>query len=206
MVHSGKIVRAKDVVFREGSFEHIRAEKDGRAEKVKSLSLDDVTGDTSELELDEEADDAKSPAEAAADSAPEFDSDDESAAADSTKYTVKAITSHRTSADGLKEYQVKWVGYRATTWEPARIIQEDAPRVAQAYEQFLESRSKARVTRSQASRSAVTAAAAQPEAANASAAAAGSSDASAPSSSSSGEEKEEISDVVAARNDAAQRL
>lgn len=204
MVHSGKIVRAKDVVFRDGSFEHIRAEKEGRAEKIKSLSLDDVTGDTSELEPDGESDDAKS-AESVADSEPDSNSEDESVAADSTKYTVKAITSHRTSADGSMEYQVKWVGYRATTWEPARIIQEDAPRVAQAYEQFLESRSKARVTRSQASRSAVTVtAAAQPEPASASAVAAAGS--SAPSSGSSGEEKEEISDVVAARNDAAQRL
>jgi hypothetical protein len=204
MVHSGKIVQAKDVVFREGSFEHIRAEKEGRTKNIRSLSLDDVAGEDSGSEPVVESDDAKS-AESAADSEPDSnsDSEEEAVAAYSTKYTVKAITSHRTSADGSKEYQVKWVGYRATTWEPARIIQEDAPRVAQAYEQFLEGRSKARVTRSQTSlRSA--AVATQPEAA--AAPAAGSSDSSPASGGNSGEEKEDISDVMAARDDAAQRL
>ena len=107
------------------------------------------------------------------------------------RYTLKAIRSHRTAADGSTEYEVKWVGHSATTWEPAENIQEDAPKVVQAYEQFLTNRANARTTRSTARSQARPTLAAD--------------DAAADGDSSSDDEKESTP-VEAARDVAAQRL
>jgi hypothetical protein len=163
MLHSGKTMRVKDVLFREGSFRHMRAELKGSAEQVESLDLS-----TTELEASERRHDPASvlPEDEHADTdhnSPESDheldshseeehSESKESDVDSSKrrYRVKSITDKRTTAGGQVEYRVKWVGHSAATWEPADAIEEDAPDAVKDYATFIERMSEARVTRSRA--------------------------------------------------------
>jgi len=145
---AGKIITAKDVIFRESSFTHAAALRSGRTADIKPISDDDAD------DVDVEAVDpppSRRPAPASGDE----HSDDESSDADDgnsssiTKFKVRSIRNVRT-VDGKKEYEVKWVGYTAPTWEPAADIEVDAPALVQEYEKFLQRRSEARITRSRA--------------------------------------------------------
>lgn len=207
MLHTGKTIRAKDVIFREGSFTHMRAECDRRADEVETLDL-------AELEMEPSASATHATPEAPRDALPErradlevtdtdSDNDDEEPTqADDKKYTVKSITSHRTGSHGATEYQVKWVGHSALTWEPEAAIREDAPKVVKDYEQFLERRSNARVTRSRTTQASGTS---QPAPALLKPASTPSSVAD-NSSSDCSEDENESDSTLAARDVAAQRL
>jgi len=70
----------------------------------------------------------------------------------SKRYVLRAITDTRIQ-NGVKQYLVKWSGYSGATWEPASLIQEDAPKAVQEYETLLNDRAAVRsavTTRSQA--------------------------------------------------------
>lgn len=149
MLGSGKIILSKDVHFREGSFKHLRATLRNEEEDVRPLIVD--------AGLPDQDDNPTVPAEHR-DGHDEKDADINDASienaeveAEPMRYTLKAITESRIE-DGVKQYRCKWTGYRATTWEPASVIEEDAPEVARRYETFLESRAQARITRSRSSR------------------------------------------------------
>jgi hypothetical protein len=131
MLSTGKIAYVKDVIFREGSFEHLRR---GSKQGAEAIEISDLCADSASsadrLSTTVEDDVPNDP------DAPE------------ERYDVKWITEQRTGANGKTEFLVKWVGYPAPTWEPADTIREDAPEAVQQFERFLTQRSEARVTRS----------------------------------------------------------
>lgn len=135
MLKTGKTVYVKDVIFREGSFEHLRRGSTQGA--AAAIDLSDLCGsDASNADGASTTveDDADPNAPAAADS-------------EATRFQVKSITEQRKGVDGKKEFLVKWVGYKVPTWEPADTIQEDAPDAVKQFEEFHTQRSEARVTR-----------------------------------------------------------
>ena len=175
MLHSGKMIRAKDVLFREGSFKHLRADLQGQQDQIGPLDLtqlghrddvDDVVdqgrrGDESDAACDDtptmSGSDSKEDVKArttscAMESDDDDDNDHDSTSSSSTsskqRFEVKAITDQRMNSSGNVEYRVKWVGYSASTWEPALSMREDAPDAVRQYEAFVAVRSEARVTRS----------------------------------------------------------
>lgn len=127
VLRTGKTQKVKDVIFREGSFKHLQADLDGQARKVKPIDLSDL-GDESDDDHDGESSDSQ-------------DVDE------SQEYDVESIASHRVT-DGVKQYEVRWVGYPTTSWEPAGMMLEDAPDAVKQYETFQSQRVEARVTRS----------------------------------------------------------
>jgi hypothetical protein len=164
MLHTGKTVRVKDVLFREGSFEHMRAELKGSEDQVQSLDLSefDALPDSNgkheqkdgefppHQDQDEEADidrDRHLPDHEEKYPEPVDRNSDDSGR---RRYRVKSITDKRTTTGGHVEYRVKWVGHSAETWEPADTIEEDAPDAVKDYTSFIERRAEARVTRSRA--------------------------------------------------------
>ena len=160
MLRTGKTVRVKDVIFRERSFEHLRADLENRAAQVPSLDLADLEADDEDAERKNSArSSVTTEVEGAADSelddvgaessdVEDEDDDVQHDAPSERRYTVKAITDQRTNPHGQAEYQVKWVGSSTSTWEPALVMREDAPDAVKAYETFLSNRTQARVTRS----------------------------------------------------------
>ncbi len=158
LLHTGKTVKVKDVIFREGSFSHLQALNRGKSDEVPILDLStfEDTADTepqptpaSESEEDQNSDPDES----------KYDDNDDDGTAESShqsalpktvseqKFKLKAIIDRRATREGGTEYQVKWVGHPSPTWESAGYMIEDAPEAVRDYEQFLERRSTARVTR-----------------------------------------------------------
>jgi hypothetical protein len=144
MLHTGKTIVVKDVIFREGSFQHARALRKGNAADIEPIDLEATEDETDSKQPDAPIVNVDSDAE---EEKCDSDSDDE----DDTKsrFNVRSIQNTRV-VNGRKEYEVKWVGYPATTWEPADAIEADAPSAVRQYEKFLERRLEARVTRSRA--------------------------------------------------------
>jgi hypothetical protein len=136
LLSTGKVIYVKDVIFREGSFEHLRrgATEPG-SQAVDIAELCPAAG--------------SDPADARVSNTVE-ECEDESIEEQSTskRYTVKCITQQRQAENGKTEFLVKWVGYAAPTWEPADVIREDAPQAVESYEEFVAQRTEARVTRS----------------------------------------------------------
>lgn len=137
MLGSGKTIRARDVVFREGSFTHIHALNIGDTSEVEPLHYPDAPLAQAE------------PVESKLDS-PDDDESDADAVISDQRYTVRSITDKRTTPGGKIEYRVKWTGYSDESWEPAENIAEDAPEAVERYTQFEKSRTESRTTRSQA--------------------------------------------------------
>ena len=146
MLRSGKIVLSKDVHFREGSFLHLRALSTGHPHDVEPVDLGvmhDESGaragqfDSAPFDMD----DLDQPL-------PDRDREEQKYldAADevieSKKYELKAITDVRDHG-GIKQYRCKWTGYAGATWEPASVIQEDAPVAVQEYEALVAGRAAA---------------------------------------------------------------
>ena len=54
------------------------------------------------------------------------------------QYTIERITDQRTTKNG-KQYLVHWKGYDEdeNTWEPAKIIEKDAPEAVKDYKEVL---------------------------------------------------------------------
>ena len=54
------------------------------------------------------------------------------------QYIIKRITDHRTTKDG-KQYLIHWKGYNKdkSTWEPAKVIEKDAPEAVKDYKDVL---------------------------------------------------------------------
>jgi hypothetical protein len=160
MLHSGKTLMVKDVMFREHSFKHLSAHTDGQVDQVESLdvaelnpSIDDEVAPRLGAEArpsmttEQECKDDVDPSDA--EDADADDADDESEEEKQPRrFEVKSITDQRTDAGGKVEYRVKWAGYPATTWEPAATMREDAPDAVKHFESFLAQRQEARVTRS----------------------------------------------------------
>lgn len=48
-------------------------------------------------------------------------------------YYIEEIIAYRV-VDGQGQYLIKWVGYDEMTWEPADIIREDDPEIAEMYD------------------------------------------------------------------------
>ena len=140
MMHTGKMVRARDVLFREGSFKHMKAQMGGRGEQVDELDLTSLV--PSSLTDDDEVD-----VESDVDSSEQDHVDEVESSVNESKYEVQSITDKRVK-DGKVEYCVKWKGYDAPTWEPADTMTEDAPKVVKSYEDFVSDCSNARMTRS----------------------------------------------------------
>lgn len=205
MLHTGKAVRAKDVIFRESSFAHMRAERERRAEEVKAMDLADLSTEPQparDQSKNNRSDQRRDPVGSEDNDDSDADEDPAPDQSDSKKYTVKAIRSHRTAKDGSTEYEVKWVGHSAATWEPAGNMQEDAPKAVENYERFLENRTSARTTR--ASSRAESAASSAKKTTEASAKTAAVPSVAGGDDSSDDEEKQ--NPTVAARDVAAQRL
>lgn len=155
MLHSGKTLKVKDVLFREDSFKHLRADLSGKADRVKSLDVAELGPSLSdELDLEQKAGSpppmtTEHECKDALEASDEEDAADEESEQEEKKqrFEVKSITDQRTGPGGQVEYRVKWTGYSAPTWEPAVVIREDAPDVVKQYESFLVQRQEARVTR-----------------------------------------------------------
>ncbi|OMP12543.1 hypothetical protein COLO4_03052 [Corchorus olitorius] len=158
MVHTGKILRVKDVIFREGSFTHIKAEVSGNRGSVASMDIADLfppaEDDLVAESLGNDGDDDDGRDDDGVDKLETIDDSDSEVAQDDPRYEVSAIVDKRLRSDGGTDYSVKWKGYSSTTWEPADVIRQDAPTAVKAYEDFVAKRSSARVTRSAARRSA----------------------------------------------------
>jgi hypothetical protein len=150
MLHSGKIVSAKDVMFREGTFTHVRAVRKGRESTVGAIDLDEIALETSDYQNMH----LPSPMPAATNAA--FDDDDAHAEADADddqEYQVEAITGEGI-VDGQLKYRVQWKGYDEPSWEPASELKDVA-----ALDEWEKQRDEARPTRIILTRSAAAAAA-----------------------------------------------
>ena len=120
MLHTGKIVLAKDVIFREGNFKHLAAFLKGRESDISAIAIVDSTPHVTSLpDISEETDEV-------GDESKENDSKDES------RYEVEEIRLSR-MRNGVRQYLTKWVGYDKPTWEPASVIEEDAPEAAKEF-------------------------------------------------------------------------
>jgi hypothetical protein len=162
MLHSGKTMCARDVIFREGSFDHMKAEKENRPEQVESIDLNDSVEDASDTPTYSEQ---RKPVKSILKQKPREPSEADSGVDDDTpdnnrQYRVKAITDKRVTPNGQVEYCVKWFGYSAETWEPAATIEEDAPGAVSEYTTFVANRTESRNTRSTRSSTRAAAAAA----------------------------------------------
>ena len=142
LLRSGKTVLSKDVTFREGSFLHSRAYAEGRGDQVEVTNVDVSDTDSAEPKpaMNESA-------LAEADETEELlTSAGESVTTTETKrYTLDYISDTRL-VGGVKQYQCKWVGYRAKSWEPADIIEEDDPDAVREFEAECNRRAAARAT------------------------------------------------------------
>lgn len=121
MLSTGKIVLAKDVIFREGSFVHLATLLKGREGDSSVITIVDPTPHLSLLpDINEETD-------SVGDELKENDSENEG------QYEVEEIRQSRTR-HGVRQYLTKWVGYDKATWEPASVIEEDAPEAAKQFQ------------------------------------------------------------------------
>jgi transposase InsO family protein len=165
LIRSGKTVHSKDVHFREGSFEHLRAVQEGREDTFSSASLREIYTRSLEEPQDWQDDDfGLSELSLGAADAPESEPAGASRSAanagpdevlEQPHYKIKSIIDERT-VNGVKQYHCKWVGYPSPSWEPAETIAADAPRIVRDYETFLDQRKQAVVTRSRTKPDAVT--------------------------------------------------
>jgi hypothetical protein len=133
MLSTGKVAYVKDVIFREGSFEHLRR---GATQGDQSVEISDLCIGSEPC------------ADPRLSTTVEEDAPNDPHAPAEERYQVKCVIQQRSGANGKAEFLVKWVGYPAPTWEPADTIREDAPDVVQQFEEFQAQRSEARVTRS----------------------------------------------------------
>lgn len=143
LLQTGKIVRTRDVEYREGSFTHARAHKEGTERRIlkrgyEPLADDDQEEDASDLTVgqgqsidnnDEKRDDVISDADEAqggsdADSEPEETEEE---------FDVEEVIGHRGFGAAL-EYKVKWAGSDEQTWEPAANLTNAQGRIRE-YEQ-----------------------------------------------------------------------
>jgi hypothetical protein len=173
MLRTGKVLMARDVLFREGAFTHLQAQKERREAEIESIDIADlpVAGSGTEPQPESRAEQQRTAPseeelEAKYDDPASEEDDEEESGYDAPvvqpgpRFRVRAITDAQT-VDGTKRYRVKWVGYSSETWEPAAEIEQDAPEAVREYETFLERKSQARATRSQ-TRSAPAASSAAP--------------------------------------------
>jgi hypothetical protein len=142
LLRTGKVLLAKDVQFREGSFTHLQALLSGRADEFEPVDITDALAAADSPAEQRDAEDA-------ADAVSDEDGSDADEHTAQVKFRLKAITDVQTFG-GTKKYRVKWVGHAGETWEPAAEIEQDAPDAVREYESFLARRSQARATRSQA--------------------------------------------------------
>ena len=148
MLRTGKVLMARDVQFREGAFTHLQALREGREDSISPIDVADISPPPSQT-----APQSSTPSEEEDGDEPSSLDDDEnkssSDASEPPRFRVRSITDVQ-HIDGTKRYRVKWIGYTNQTWEPAAEIEHDAPDAVREYEAFLERRSSARATRSQA--------------------------------------------------------
>lgn len=133
LLRSGKIVCSKDVLWREGQFNHARAHTSGRQNSVGRANLDDlVAADWTELNapIVQDSEDAEvfEAGRAAVTDPP--------SAGESNRYTVESIIGTRIK-QGIRQYHVKWADYGLAdaTWESATSIEHDVPNLVQDYVQ-----------------------------------------------------------------------
>lgn len=127
MLRTGRVMSAKDVVFREGSFQHVRALRNGREADVEAVDLEEVSLDAGEHQNVRPAsasDESKEDIEAAhEDAAADDDDDAECNDVDDVEYEVEAVTGEKLQR-GQLQYRVRWKGFADETWEPASQLQE----------------------------------------------------------------------------------
>jgi hypothetical protein len=137
MLGTRKVLKVKDVHFREGSFTHLKFDLADQWDQVPSLSF--VSDEASNAQ-DEKVDHS---------SVVDLGSDELNDDEKEKEYDVEAITGQRVSG-GIQQYLIKWVGYRKPTWEPAASITKQIPEMVHDYEESLSlaDESHSRMTRS----------------------------------------------------------
>jgi hypothetical protein len=144
LLRSGKVVLSKDVTFREGSFLHARAHAEGRGHELESIDPSAVITASGDV-IEQSPESGAVCTEPTADDAEELLSPS-GAKLDTTemkRYTLDSISDTRIDG-GVKQYRCKWIGYRAKTWEPAAVIEEDAPNAVREFEAEMNQRAVAR--------------------------------------------------------------
>jgi hypothetical protein len=143
LLHSGKIIRNRDVQFLEHSFLHARTLQGQRpSERGTAEAADTFTFVVQNADRGTDGIPAQPSATASlrASEAPqlpsaatdsdlksETQSNSESPASTPRKYEVESLLAKRRGEDGLIEYQVKWSGYplNEATWEPKAQLLND---------------------------------------------------------------------------------
>jgi hypothetical protein len=151
MLNNGKVVIAKDVTLREGSFTHLATHLKGQGNQDESTDtsiLNPNMGGQSDMES--EVDDGER-------------KDNQENSEDETRFTVDEITNSRVK-HGVRQYKVKWVGYDDSTWEPATTIEQDAPDEVKSYQNRTAPIPSDRTLRSSARQQSSNSAASSPEA------------------------------------------
>ena len=127
LLRSNKVVFTRDVEYREQSFRHMRALREGTVQSLLNQHPYEPLGDDDADEASHDstpcpafADDAGDLSEDGA-TAPHADSDTSAADDEATEYDVEEVLSHRGSGPKL-QYQVRWRGFSDPTWEPARNL------------------------------------------------------------------------------------
>jgi hypothetical protein len=134
MLTSGKFILTKDVRFREGSFSHLRALQQDRADEVEAdESVESEANDPLISDINTKEDKATA-----------------QSSVSEQKYDVSKLMGKRIHR-GEQQYLVKWSGYSTPTWESAVTLKQDAPDMVKAYdERVAEAHTSTRITRSQA--------------------------------------------------------
>jgi len=130
MLSTGKVLLAKDVIFREGSFKHLQAVIDGQGHLIGTTDLNEFGTAADRDDVHERDAVALADDEEAVESIESDDVDREQ------EYDVESIVGKRTKG-GVLQYFVKWSGFSKPTWEPARNL-TGAQEAVQEYENLLQ--------------------------------------------------------------------
>jgi hypothetical protein len=134
LLSTGKLVVAKDVRLREGSFTHLDTYLKGQGNQADSADSSAETANTSERS-DEESDSGDDKKE------------EDQETSRNERFEVEKVVNLRVK-NGTREFKVKWAGYEEQSWEPASVIEADAPERVREYRDKSNAPVEGRVLRS----------------------------------------------------------
>ena len=118
MLRSGKVITAKDVVFNEDSFKHMRALRRGREGDIGSVDLDDIALNAGEQRTLQPCSSSPQSVDATATDEDDVDNGGDVEDDEDAEYEVESITGEQLR-QGKLQYRVRWKGYDEETWESA---------------------------------------------------------------------------------------
>lgn len=140
LLRDRRIVYSRDVMFKEGSFNHVRAKKRGNVNEILQQNLQQsyvtgadedsswLRGTTGRLVIDKHCDSEDKDERSDSESGNEIESDESS---EDEEHEVERISARKVIC-GKPRYKVHWKGHEETSWEPV----ENLANAAEALQEF----------------------------------------------------------------------